>query len=317
MTTPPAAPRLGSLDDVIEEPIWRTLWNGVYDALFPKKLPPLELTSQPIAVVDRMAVKRDPKSSAVSFVMHVIVVALILLMALADWRTRPIKSQVTMDTPYIPPMKLTAPAMHGGGGGGAHELVEASKGKLPKMVRNPITPPQLLKLNHPIIPEEAAIKMPQPLKLPNAANMPNLGIPNSPQVKLESQGTGSNSGFGRGSGGGVGVGNGAGLGAGSGGGSGGGVYHVGGGVSEPQLIYSVDPEFSDQARRAKYQGICIVQIIVDAQGNPQDVKVVRPLGMGLDEKAVEAVKQYRFKPAMLHGHPVPVLVDISVDFRIY
>jgi TonB family protein len=303
---------------VIEEPIWRTLWNGVQDVLFPKKLPPLELTSQPVAVVDRMAVKRDPKSSAVSFVVHVVVVALILLMVLADWKTRAVqKSEVTTVTvPYIPPARLTAP-MGGGGGGGTHSLVEASKGKLPKMVKNPITPPQILKMDHPILPVEAAVKMPQPLKLPDAANMPNIGVPNSPQVKFSSQGTGSNSGFGTGSGGGIGAGNGNGVGSGSGGGYGGGVYHVGGGVSEPVLIYSVEPEFSDEARRAKYQGICIVQLIVDAQGNPQDVKVIRPLGMGLDQKAVDAVKQYRFRPAMFHGKAVPVIVNIAVNFRIY
>ena len=93
--------------------------------------------------------------------------------------------------------------------------------------------------------------------------------------------------------------------------------HVGKGVSEPQLIYSVDPEFSDEARRAKYQGVCIVSVIVDAQGNPQHVRVARSLGMGLDEKAIEAVKQYKFKPAYYQGHPVAVEMDVIVNFRIY
>lgn len=308
----------GGLDDVIEEPIWKTLWTSVHDALFPKKLPPLQLTSAPVAVVDRMAVKRDPVSSAVSFITHVVIIGLILLIMLANWHTRVVqkKMQATIvDVPFIPaaPMKE---AMGGGGGGGNHELVEASKGKLPKFAKTQITPPQILKVDHPKLPVQATIVMPQ-IKLPDAANMPNIGIPQSPQVALASQGSGSGSGFGSGRGGGIGSGNGNGVGPGSGGGYGGGVYHVGGGVSEPVLVYSVDPEFSDEARRAKYQGICIVELIVDAQGNPQQVKVVRPLGMGLDEKAVQAVKQYRFKPAVFHGKPVPVMVDISVDFRIY
>ena len=92
---------------------------------------------------------------------------------------------------------------------------------------------------------------------------------------------------------------------------------MGGGVGAPQLIYSVDPEFSDEARRAKYQGVCLVESVVDAQGNVQRAKVLRALGMGVDEKAIEAVKQYRFKPAMLQGKPVPVEVNVQVNFRIY
>lgn len=316
---PPEFSGFGGLDSVIEEPIWKTLWNSLQDALFPKKLPPLQLTSTPVAVVDRMAVKRDPRSSAVSFITHVVVIGLILLVVLADWKTRAVqkKEQATVvDVPFIPaaPMK---DVMGGGGGGGAHSVIEASKGKLPKFTKVQVTPPQILKLDHPKLPVEPSIVMPQQIKLPDAQNMPNLGIPQSQQVALASQGGGSGSGFGQGSGGGVGSGSGGGVGPGTGGGYGGGIYHVGGGVSEPVLVYSVDPEFSDEARRAKYQGICIVELIVDAQGNPQHVRVVRPLGMGLDEKAVQAVKQYRFKPAMFHGHPVPVMVDISVDFRIY
>jgi bla regulator protein BlaR1 len=95
------------------------------------------------------------------------------------------------------------------------------------------------------------------------------------------------------------------------------IYHVGGDVSGPQLIFSPNPEYSEEARRAKYQGVCVVSLIVDAQGNPQRVQVVRHLGKGLDKKAVEAVKQYRFKPAMLHGEPVAVEVNIEVNFRLY
>ena len=83
------------------------------------------------------------------------------------------------------------------------------------------------------------------------------------------------------------------------------------------LVYAPDPEFSDEARRAKYQGVCIIALIVDAQGNPQNVRELRHLGMGLDEKAIEAVRQYRFKPAMYQGHPVAVQMVINVDFHLY
>jgi bla regulator protein blaR1 len=95
------------------------------------------------------------------------------------------------------------------------------------------------------------------------------------------------------------------------------VYHVGGDVSAPKLIFAPDPEYTEKARKAKYQGACVLALIVDEQGNPQRVLVVRHLGMGLDRKAVEAVRQYRFSPAMLGGKPVKVEVNIEVNFRIY
>jgi TonB family protein len=92
---------------------------------------------------------------------------------------------------------------------------------------------------------------------------------------------------------------------------------VGGGVSAPVVVHSVDPEFTAEARTANFQGSVSIQLIVDSQGNPQNVRVVRHLGMGLDEKAIEAVRQYRFKPAMYEGHPVAVQLLIDVDFHLH
>ena len=82
-------------------------------------------------------------------------------------------------------------------------------------------------------------------------------------------------------------------------------------------IVTPEAEFSDEARRTKYQGICMVQLIVDAQGYPQSVRVVHPLGMGLDEKALAAVRGYRFKPSMKDGKAVPVLITVAVNFRLF
>ena len=92
---------------------------------------------------------------------------------------------------------------------------------------------------------------------------------------------------------------------------------VGGGVSAPALVHSAQPEFTQEARAANFQGSVSIQLIVDAQGNPQNVRELRHLGMGLDEKAIEAVRQYRFKPAMYQGHPVAVQMVINVDFHLY
>ncbi len=95
------------------------------------------------------------------------------------------------------------------------------------------------------------------------------------------------------------------------------VYKIGGEVKPPELVYAPDPEFSEEAKRAKFQGVCVLSLIVDAQGLPQNIRVVRHLGMGLDRKAVEAIQQYRYKPATLHKEPVAVQVHIEVNFRRY
>jgi TonB family protein len=313
----PREPRL--LAEIIDEPAWKTIANNIYDLLYPpKKLPPLVLTSKPIAVVDPMQEQRSKASSIISVVTHVVIIALIFWAFLAVKKVVTQKNQVVtnVDVQQYMPIAPKGPQMGGGGGGGSHDILQAPKGRLPKFEEQPITPPMVIKNDHPKLAVDPAIMMPKDIQLPNN-NLPNLGDPRTSIVGPESNGNGSGGGMGSGSGGGIGSGKGNGYGPGEGGGYGGGLYHVGGGVSAPQLVFAPDPEFSDEARRAKYQGVCVVSLIVDAQGNPQRVQVVRHLGMGLDEKAVEAVKQYRFKPATLQGKAVPVEVNIEVNFRIY
>jgi TonB family protein len=106
-------------------------------------------------------------------------------------------------------------------------------------------------------------------------------------------------------------------GQGEGGGTGGGIFSVGGGVSAPIPIYKPEPAYSEEARKAKYEGTVVLRIVVDAQGNVnRDVRVVKPLGLGLDEKAVQAVQTWKFKPAIRNGVPVPVRVVVEVTFRL-
>lgn len=95
------------------------------------------------------------------------------------------------------------------------------------------------------------------------------------------------------------------------------VYKVGNGVTAPVLTYSVDAEFTKKAKDAKYQGVSVVSCVVDADGMPRRVHTIRKLGMGLDEKAIEAVRQYKFKPGLLNGKPVAVAITIEVNFHIY
>jgi protein TonB len=304
-----------------EGSIWSSLVSNLRDVFQPQKLPPLELTSTPVPVADLLAEKRGPLSSGLSIGTHILVIALIIgLFLWGRMHPQPKVKQAILTpldiSPFIPVAPPKATLAGGGGGGGNHEIIAPSKGRLPKMAKVQVTPPQVLRVDHPKLAVEPTIVMPQQMKLPDT-NMPNLGIPQSTQVTLASQGSGRNSGFGSGGGGGIGSGGGGGVGPGSGGGTGGGPYHPGGGISTPKIIYSVDPEFSDEARRAKYQGIVVISLIVDAQGNPQHVRVIRNLGMGLDEKAVEAVKQYKFKPALMQGKPVPVEINIEVNFQLF
>jgi TonB family protein len=304
---------------IAEEPIWKSLIANVQDFFFPRKLPPLQLTSQAVAVVDPFAEKRRLGPGIAAIVLVVGSTAALLFWTTLRVRAIPPKAQTAevIDVkPYTPIAPVKKDVMGGGGGGGDHDIVQVSKGKLPKLAKQQITPPQIIRNDHPKLAVEPTIVMPQNIPLPNA-NMPNLGLPTSTQVQLASNGTGSHGGMGSGNNGGLGSGSGGGYGPGSGGGTGGGVYHVGGGVSPPTVLSSVDPEYSDEARRAKYTGIVVVSLIVDPQGNPQHVQVVRRLGMGLDEKAIEAVRQYKFKPAMFQGRAVPVEVNIEVNFQIY
>lgn len=207
----------------------------------------------------------------------------------------------------------------GGGGGGDHDPIPAPKGRLPKLDVQQFTPPQIILHNHkPRLTAEPTVVVPPQVHL--AENrMPNLGNPTAipmPAAPL-SNGTGSGGGIGSGSGGGVGEGHGAGVGPGSGGGIGGGVYKVGGGITAPKPVETPDPEYTEEARRAKIQGTCILWLIVDAEGHPRDIRVVRGLGYGLDAKALETVKQWRFEPARKDGQPVNVQVSVEVGFRLY
>src|SRR5439155_17068518 len=131
-----------------------------------------------------------------------------------------------------------------------------------------------------------------------------------------SNGPGSGGGIGSGKGGGVGSGTGPGFGPGEGGGIGGGVFRMGGGVTAPSLLSKVEPEYSEEARKAKYQGTVLLYVEVDATGRATNIRVARSLGLGLDEKAAEAVKQWKFTPGKKDGKAVTVAATIEVNFRL-
>lgn len=308
-------------------PLWKSLAGNFRDLLFPEKLPPLHLTSKPVCVPDIWGEYDNKKKGAMGSVMlHGALVAILVGVSLAGRQVvqemeKPTVSVITPDlSEYLPMTQQQSKAsMGGGGGGGDRDKLQAPKGKLPKIAMEQITPPAVVIRNdNPKLAVEPTVVIPPNVKLPQNASLPNLGdplakIPSGPP----SNGTGSGGGIGSGSGGGVGSGSGPGVGPGSGGGFGGGVFRVGGGVSAPRAIYAPDPDYSEEARKAKYQGVCVLWLIVGPDGRPKDVRVSRALGMGLDQKAIEAVKQWKFSPAMKDGRPVAVQINVEVSFKLY
>src|SRR5215471_4406878 len=288
-----------------EEGTFSSLRKSIRDVFFPEKLPPLELQSKPIAVVDRMRVKRDPTSTAVAVVIHGLVILLIAFL-IAKHVQIGSKAKTTLVTDVnIPPMApMKAQSM--GGGGGQRGPTPVTKGSPPKFADQQIVPPKAPPLQEPKIKIEPTVEVQKDVHM--ATNLPNFGLPNSPLSGVS---------MGNGSGTGLGSGNGSGIGPGSGGNMGGGPKRIGGGVSAPQVLYAPEPEFSEEARKAKFAGNVLVNLWVDTNGMPSHVRVIRGVGMGLDEKAVEAVRQYRFKPAMENGKPVLVELNIEVNFQIF
>lgn len=255
---------------------------------------------------------------AVSFLLHVLIVALLVASGrFVVVHRQEIRQQVTgvvTDiSPYILPAALSQSG--GGGGGGDRDKFPASKGALPRFSTQQLTPPVVVVRNeNPKLAVEPTVVVPPEIQMPHSGP---LGDPFSSAIGAASNGTGSGGGIGSGSGGGVGSGRGPGVGPGSGGGIGGGTYRVGGGVTAPRTIYAPDPEFSEEARKAKYQGTVVLWCVIGPDGRPRDIRVHRSLGMGLDEKAVEAIREWRFEPGRKDGVAVAVEVNVEVNFRLY
>jgi periplasmic protein TonB len=288
-----------------EEGVFTSLWASVRDVFFPVKLPPLVLESKPIAVVDRMKTKQNPLATGSAVAIYALLILLIFWLIRKHVQfAAPVKAMQVTELNIPPQAPPKADRM--GGGGGQRGPTPVTKGTPPKFADTQIVPPNKPPLIPPKINIQPTIEVQQDVKM--ASSIPQIGIASSPLVGMS---------MGNGSGTGLGSGNGSGLGPGSGGNTGGGPRRIGGGVSAPEVIYQVEPEFSEEARKAKFAGNVLVSLWVGTDGLPSHVRVIRPVGMGLDEKALEAVKQYRFKPAMENGKPVLVELNIEVNFQIF
>jgi len=250
---------------------------------------------------------------ALSIAVHVLVLVLLVLPILPALFSPPVTKangdmEVTQISPYL--AKLPANAKKaGGGGGGEHNPQPATKGRAPKFDWTQIAKPEAKVPEHPMYP-----KTPTLLGNP-ALNVPNINAPNwgDPLAKVVNDSTGQ----GRGTG--IGNGTGGGLGPGEGWNTGGGVPNAGiGGYGSADCLYCPSPEFTDDAVKAKYQGIVLLTAIITADGRATDIQLEKGLGLGLDQKAIEAVRKWRFKPAIgPDGRPATVRQTIEVDFHLY
>src|SRR5579863_2575044 len=291
----------------LDEPFYKTIVQTVKDIIHPPKLPPLEITSKPVDPSELKGLNglyggNETRAGFVSLLVHAGIIGLLLYIGSLKQVQKAIKEVVTLVAPPLQPVKPVE-SKGGGGGGARHPIVK--KADLPKprkFVQPPTTPVQ------------TKLELPSSLlDYTPSIDPTDIGA----QTGLNAfAGTGAGGGFGSGKGGGIGSGNGNGVGPGNGGGTGGGAYRPGGGVTNPVPIDRPEPQYSEEARKAKWQGAVLLSLVVDEHGKPIQIKVIRPLGLGLDEKAIEAVSKWTFKPGMKDGKAVPVQAQIEVTFRL-
>jgi periplasmic protein TonB len=228
---------------------------------------------------------------------------------------------------------LVAAGPGGGGGGGgrkapappppaARKGVEKMRSPIP--VRRPpprVEPPPVVRRPEPPpvkaepLPPVVAPVVPVAADPRDRAGIPWVASPTPPQ-ETDSHGPGTGAGTGSGQGTGLGEGEGAGIGPGSGGGTGGGPYRPGSGITAPSIIREVKPDYTEEGRRRNIEGDVVLEIIVRRDGTVGSVKVVQGLGAGLDQRATDAVRQWRFSPAKRYGTPVDVIVEVAMEFKL-
>jgi len=306
---------------------WHAFVQNIREFISPPKLPPLKVTCAPGPPPKEIWSKDEniSRSQWISGLVHVAIAALLIIplyegITNSSEAKTPVVSSVDINlSDYVyklPPGKDKA---SGGGGGGDRNPIPASKGRAPRFTLQPqLAPPVVVILNpNPKLPVEPTLLGPPEIKIPQP-NLPNYGDPLAAMV-TQSSGPGSGGGIGTGTGGGVGSGSGPGLGPGDGGGTGGGHYHPGsGGIGYPECVYCPNPPYTEEARKARFQGTVLLEIIILPDGRASEVRVLRGVGMGLDESALKTVREWRFKPMIGPGnHPVAVETPVEVTFRLF
>jgi len=266
--------------------------------------------------------KRIWRSIAASFGVHAVAIGLVLF--LISLESKRVFEGIEPNHKNYSLVWLPAEGLGGGGGGGGNQSLELSR----LVEREGVDE---TKLSVPVDPEPNFVEPdvePEPLEtgrlnIPVASMATSLqtfsGIMEAVTRTTLSQGSGTGGGGGTGQGAGIGSGDGSGLGPGEGGGAGGGIYRPGSGIVNPQLIYEVEADYTAEAMRAQINGIVWVEAVVLSDGTVGDITVVKSLDrvFGLDDRAVESVRQWRFAPGTRFGEPVAVLVLIEVFFNLF
>ena len=291
-----------------------SFWENIRDTIAPRKLPPLKVTSKPIAVPEIWTPnKQFTKVQALSLAFHVLVIVLIILPLLPEFMSPPMQAKAMTVTPlnvspYLAHLKMGN--KRAGGGGGRMGTAPATRGRLPKFSMNQLTPPEVKPPEHAKLTVEPSVIVPPNIHMPTP-NLPNNGDPIANLV---------NDSMGNGSGTGIGSGNGGGIGPGQQYGTGGGYPEAGeNGYGKPDCLYCPTPQYSDAGFKLKIQGIVVIDAIIGPDGRAFNVHVSKGLGYGLDEQAVHSVRDiWRFKPSIgPDGRPAGVHMLIEVDFHLY
>jgi TonB family protein len=280
-----------------------------------ENLPPLMLTSKPVPVREIWGTFHSRKPSLLSSSM-VHVAAVVLVFAAVPRHQLPIlRESIELAVPVEVSLFLPAPSKDGGGGGGDQTPLPADAGQLPRFQLTQLAPPSA---------KNAAVK-PRLAVSPTLAgtrdmeasflDLTFLGSPLD-EVGPPSSGPGSGGGIGAGKGSGIGAGTRAGFGPGDGSGADT-VFKVGGEVTPPLLRVQVDPEYPEKARVQRLQGAVLLSIEVWPDGRAHNVRVERGLGLGLDERAVEAVQKWGFEPGTKDGKPIRVACRVEVVFQLF
>lgn len=290
----------------------------------PPKQPPLPPGIKPIKVKDIWTKDENfSTSQALAVGVHVAVIALLTVpifthvLPTIEAKNKQLDITPLDISPYIAKLPAGANKAGGGGGGGDRSPLPPTKGKAPKFQWTQFTPPTAtIKNPNPKLAMDPSLLGPPDLKVSNPA-LSNMGDPLAASVNM-SNGPGGGGGIGTGEGGGIGSGSGGGLGPGEGGGTGGGAFRAGvNGVGQPACIYCPNPDYSDEARKAKYQGSVLLDVIVTADGRVIDPRVLKGPGLGLEEKAIAAVKSWKMRAAVgPNGRAVACRVNIEVVFRL-
>jgi TonB family protein len=257
--------------------------------------------------------------------LHAIAAAILIVVSLALLSA----SDAPADEPTAPIhlVYLMTPGPGGGGGGGGVKIplptrraqrqapvIKKVSSPVPE-VQPPPPPPEPKPDPPPPPPPEPVVQAPVVPKPADPVEVKGDPAP-VPKPPVADQGSGSGGGAGTGAGQGVGEGTGPGIGPGSGGGEGGGPYRPGAGIEPPRLLREVKGTYTDDARRRGIQGDVQLEIVIRRDGSVGDIRLLRGLDRGLDQRAIEAVRQWRFSPAKRHGTPVDVIVDVSVEFKL-